>query len=68
MEQKKIEQGFLANMSLMMEHMAMLASAMTQIIKKYEILIEDTASFKMTLARIEDKIDLMTKTEEEEVN
>ena len=67
MEQKKIDAMLTGNLSTLIENLALMTAAMTRLIVKYEILIEDTASFRATLQRIETKIDNINSTEEEEI-
>ena len=64
------EKSFLGRLGIMMEHMALLTEAMTQEVRVHRTLIEDTASFRATLLRIEDKIDIIMEQthEEEEIN
>jgi len=63
----KEQSTFLGHMSLLMEHMALLTEAMTKLIKKYEIMLDDVASFRATLSRVEMKVDMLVKPEEEDL-
>jgi len=64
MEQKKIDAMLTSNLSTLIENLALMTAAMTRLIIKYEILIEDTSSFRATLQRIESKVDMVVESEE----
>lgn len=54
----------MANMSLLLEHLALMIASMTSLISKYEMVIENHRSVLCTMDRIERKLDSMNKQEE----